>query len=133
MLQQGLKWPTTINTTGNLDVVIVWKGVKRVPKGDGTVQIYPLVNPFPPCRTHASTLALATDAINNPRVRHIMGVKGPSILFLLPGFNLITGLIPDYMHCLLLGVVYQFLDLWLNAVGEAYYIKKKHHLFTKSY
>ncbi|KAK4007397.1 hypothetical protein OUZ56_012554 [Daphnia magna] len=40
---------------------------KRVPKGDGTVQIYPLVNPLPPCRTHASTLALATDAINNPR------------------------------------------------------------------
>jgi hypothetical protein len=97
---------------------------KRVAKGDGTVQIYPLVNPLPPCRTHASTLALATDAINNPRVSHVMGVKGPSILFLLPGFNLITGLIPDYMHCLLLGVVYQFLDLWLNAVGKAYYIKK---------
>ena len=62
---------------------------KRVAIGDGRVQIYPLVNLLPPCRTNASTLALVTDAINNPRVSHNMGVKGHVILFLLPGFNLI--------------------------------------------
>lgn len=45
-----------------------------------------------------------------------MCVKGPSVLSLIPGFDVATGFVPDYMHAVLLGVTKQFLtDIWLNS------------------
>lgn len=48
------------------------------------------------------------------RGKLVKGVKGPSILNTLLYFNLAQAFVPDYMHCVLLGVVRQFLFFWLN-------------------
>ncbi|KAG0438565.1 hypothetical protein HPB47_016958 [Ixodes persulcatus] len=43
----------------------------------------------------------------------VHGVKGPSIIMTIPRFNPIDGFIPDYQHCVCLGVMRQLLKLWL--------------------
>jgi hypothetical protein len=95
----------------------------RVKKGDGHVQVYPKKTPLPELRTHAMTLQHATICAAR-NLTHFRGVKGPSILFLLPSFNVISGLSPDYMHCSLLGATFQFLKLWLTSTGAPYYIQR---------
>lgn len=42
------------------------------------------------------------------------GVKGPSAIVGLPALDLVWGLPPDYLHCVLEGVVSQLMDLWLS-------------------
>lgn len=41
----------------------------------------------------------------------------------MPGFNIVWGFQPDYMHCVLLGVAHQFAELWLSRVGIPFYIE----------
>jgi len=94
---------------------------KRVPKGDGTVQVYPLVHPMPPNRTHGKSYEQAQTATVSFR-QHVGGVKGMSLLYLLPFFDIIKGVVPDYMHCILLGIVKQFLNLWLTSTNEPFFI-----------
>lgn len=48
---------------------------------------------------------------------HIKGVKGCSIISCLPLLDLGTCVIPEYMHSVLLGVVKQFLNIWLCKRG----------------
>ena len=57
------------------------------------------------------------------------GVKGPSVLVLLPEFNITSGFFVDYMHCVLLGVVRQFVTLWFESSNHlnAWYIGKRIH------
>ncbi len=43
------------------------------------------------------------------------GVKGLSMLFVLPLFNIVSGFVPDYMHSVLLGVCRQLMSLWLDT------------------
>ncbi|KAL1444443.1 hypothetical protein MTO96_029864 [Rhipicephalus appendiculatus] len=50
------------------------------------------------------------------------GVKGPSPLINLPAFDIVWSFSPDYMHCVLLGVTRQVMELWLSSVGAPYYI-----------
>ncbi|XP_037522067.2 uncharacterized protein LOC119399326 [Rhipicephalus sanguineus] len=50
------------------------------------------------------------------------GVKGPSPLINLPAFDIVWSFSPDYMHCVLLGVTRQVMELWLSNVGAPYYI-----------
>ena len=38
----------------------------------------------------------------------VYGVKVPSILSLIPSFDIVTGFVPGYMHSALLGIVRQF-------------------------
>lgn len=52
------------------------------------------------------------------------GVKGLSALHILPSFDVINGVVVDYMHCVLEGVGKKLLNLWLSAVGQPYYIKR---------
>lgn len=47
--------------------------------------------------------------------KSIRGVKGPSPLINLPHFPICWGFPPDFMHCLLLGVVRQLADLWFSS------------------
>lgn len=54
--------------------------------------------------------------------RIVCGVKGPSPLLNVPGFDIVGSFNPDYMHCALLGVARQFAELWFAGVGEDYYI-----------
>jgi len=82
----------------------------RVKKGDGHVQVYSLKTSIPELRTHPPmTLEHATICAEK-NLTQFHGVKGPSILFLFPSFNVVSGLAPDYMHCSLLGATFQFLN-----------------------
>lgn len=45
------------------------------------------------------------------------GVKGHSIISILPQLDISTCIVPEYMHSVLLGVVKQFLNIWLNKKG----------------
>lgn len=44
--------------------------------------------------------------------------KGPSIVELLPDFDIIQGLVPDYMHSVLLGVARQLGKLWFDSINH---------------
>ncbi|XP_077510832.1 uncharacterized protein LOC144121478 [Amblyomma americanum] len=50
------------------------------------------------------------------------GFKGPSPLLRLKGLDLVWGLPPDYMHCVLEGVTKQLVEQWLSVTGTAFYI-----------
>ena len=47
----------------------------------------------------------------------ILDVKGPSILQLLPDFDIMHGLV-DYMHSVLLGVARQLEKLWFDSMNR---------------
>lgn len=50
--------------------------------------------------------------------RPIKGVKGPSIVMLLPTFHIIHSFPPEYMHSVLLGVTKLFGTLWFDSVNS---------------
>lgn len=50
------------------------------------------------------------------------GVKGYTPLVDLPKFDLVWGVCPDYMHCVLEGVTKQLADIWFSSVKSAAYI-----------
>ncbi|KAL3189159.1 hypothetical protein MRX96_003294 [Rhipicephalus microplus] len=54
----------------------------------------------------------------------VNGLKGPSPLARLKGFDLVLGQTVDYMHCVLLGVTKCFADAWFDSSNnqEAFYI-----------
>jgi len=83
-----------------------------VPKGRGYTRTYHMIDPQP--RTHKA-LQLHGIAVATSGDKHIMGVKTLSPLNLLEGFDMVRSFTVDYMHCVLLGCVRQFLDLWLNS------------------
>ena len=82
---------------------------------------YP-IGRFPPSlRTDSETkreMILASSAGHGA----VIGVKGPSPLMNLKYFDLITGMIPDPMHSLFLGVVAQYTVILLTSPNEEYYI-----------
>jgi hypothetical protein len=74
---------------------------------------------------HEDTLVLARRATVNKSIEY--GVKGFSPLVLLPDFDLISGFIPDYMHCVCLEVVHQFLSLGTDgANSNSHFYLDKH-------
>ncbi|KAL1445815.1 hypothetical protein MTO96_028999, partial [Rhipicephalus appendiculatus] len=54
--------------------------------------------------------------------RTFKGVKGPSPLLNVPGFDIVWSFRPDYMHAVLLGIVRQITELWFSDTGRACYI-----------
>lgn len=52
------------------------------------------------------------------------GYKGFPILAKHKQFDIVAGVVTDYMHCILLGVTKYFLNLWLDGSnkGKPYYI-----------
>lgn len=50
------------------------------------------------------------------------GVKGPSTVAKLCALDLVWGFPPDYLHCILEGVVSQLMELWLSATRSTWYI-----------
>lgn len=87
------------------------KGVS-VEKGHGRVMSYTLQgrDDSSSSRTQSSFFNAAKQAVE--RGVPVLGVKGPSILNLLNNFNIISGFITDYMHCVCLGIARQFTMLW---------------------
>jgi len=49
----------------------------------------------------------------------VQGVKAASALLLLPSFDIINSFVPDYMHCALLGVCRQFLNIWTDSCNRS--------------
>lgn len=52
----------------------------------------------------------------------IRGVKAVSPLIGLAQFNIVWSFVPDFMHCMLLGVARQFLEYWLEGAKSRHYI-----------
>ncbi|CAN8029864.1 unnamed protein product, partial [Ixodes persulcatus] len=71
-------------------------------------------------RDHPSMLEDMRTAAMTKRTVH--GVKGPTPLLNVPGFDIVWSFRPDFMHCVLLGVVRQLSDLWFSDVGKEHYI-----------
>lgn len=74
---------------------------------------YPVTDVEPTRRDHANTkLHMQQSVTTNAPV---FGVKNVSPLILLKGFDVIDGFVPDYMHCIDLGVVKQFTEYWFGT------------------
>jgi hypothetical protein len=89
-----------------------------VSKGQGNVRVYmESVDEQFSSRTHDNILEHAEMAIskNEP----VFGVKGPTMLSLIPSFDLVKGFFPDYMHSVLLGVVRQMISLWFDSSNHS--------------
>lgn len=55
------------------------------------------------------------------------GILGSSPLLDLDGFDFIAAFVPDYLHCVCLGVVRYLMLLWITAkIGDLWYIDKHH-------
>ena len=63
-------------------------------------------------RDHAS---FVNDALHASADNPINGVKGVSPLLFLPLFDIVSGFVPDYLHCALLGVACTFAGLWFDS------------------
>ncbi|KAI2645392.1 hypothetical protein H4Q32_030007 [Labeo rohita] len=88
---------------------------QTVPKGRGYARVYSPTEAQK--RTHGHVIECGQRAIEND-VDHVFGVKTVSPLVLLnpsTGFDIVNSFSIDYMHCALLGVTKQFLDLWFNS------------------
>jgi hypothetical protein len=97
----------------------------QVDKGQGTVRTFPLTAALPNLRTHNQTLKFAEEAENTGS--DVFGVKGISVLYSIPRFDIVSDLNPEYMHCILLGVVRQFANLWFDAAshGKTFSLRKE--------
>ena len=81
-------------------------------QGKGHVRCYPFRDPPATLRTSDSILENALSAVEkNTRVK---GFYVVTPLAKLPWFHLVLGIVPDYMHGVLLGVTKQLLNLWLS-------------------
>lgn len=54
----------------------------------------------------------------NPNVLERNGVKGASVVLLLDKFDIINSLVPDYLHCVLIGVVKTLVEAWFDSVNS---------------
>ncbi|XP_035807019.2 uncharacterized protein LOC111572730 isoform X1 [Amphiprion ocellaris] len=97
---------------------------EMVQTGSGYTRIYPIQVDGCDLRHMVETVQIAEFVMENDDDEHQMGVKGPSPLILLPFFDIIQGFIPDYMHCVCLGVTRQFVNLWFDPL----YANKGFHL-----
>ena len=104
---------------------------KRVIKGNGFVNTYPLTYPLPRQRTHNQMLQDGEQAVQ--RSEPINGVKEISPLFLLPHFDMAKSWSPDYMHSVLLGVVLQVTNLIFDSGNhtKSFYLGNKVYLCDK--
>lgn len=98
-----------------------------VEKGRGRMMSYydkSNVTELAPLRNLESFYQAATLAVE--KSSPVLGVKGPSCLSSLKNFNVISGFVVDYMHCVCLGIVKSFPLLWLNSTQQdPFYISKK--------
>ncbi|OXU18098.1 hypothetical protein TSAR_016441 [Trichomalopsis sarcophagae] len=74
---------------------------------------YVLLNEAPLNRTERETLQNMQLSIRS--VNPVFGIKKPSILVNLRSFNVISGFVPDSMHCICLGIAEQFAKYWFDT------------------
>ncbi|XP_057335688.1 uncharacterized protein LOC130674388 [Microplitis mediator] len=83
---------------------------------------YPISAVVPPSRTDESIKKNMVLAVEVQYGKDVRGVWGPSPLMILKYFNIVDGISPDYMHCILLGVTQQHTEILLSSFGEEYYV-----------
>ena len=55
-----------------------------------------------------------------------IGIKGLSALHILPSYDVVSGVVIDYMHCVLEGVNKKLLTVWFESgFRKPYYIKQQ--------
>lgn len=74
--------------------------------------------PEPKPRNHEWMKKLMLCADGDPKWIPVFGIKKPSVLLKLKNFDVVSGLIVDYMHCVLIGVAKKILDLLLGTVDS---------------
>lgn len=91
-------------------------------KGNGKTRVYACPDEKPSDRNHKTTVEIGQIAERQGKT--ILGIKGSSPLADLPLFDLINGMVPDYMHCVLLGVCRYMASLWMDSknTSEPWYI-----------
>lgn len=91
---------------------------KVVKKGKGHVRCYPYHETLdkPQIRKSDDINKAAQKATRQNRVKGICGVSGLSAL---PDFDLVYGLVPDYMHGVLLGTTKSLMQLWFSPKNSA--------------
>ncbi|PFX13893.1 hypothetical protein AWC38_SpisGene21989 [Stylophora pistillata] len=82
-------------------------------QGKGHVRCYPFKDPPAPLRTSESVVENSLSAMESGR--RVRGFHDVTPLAKLPWFDLVLGIVPDYMHGVLLGVTKQLLNLWLSS------------------
>lgn len=80
-------------------------------------------------RTHQSVLKAMKLAV--ARGEDVDGIKGPSPVIELKGLDLVWGVPPGHMHCVLLGVAKFLAELWLTTVGDPFYIGRKLNIVNR--
>lgn len=70
----------------------------------------------PPLRNKEKMLEQAEKAVVEDK-EHVRGVKGPSVLSIVPSADISKCIVPEYLHSVLLGVVKQLVSLWCNKPG----------------
>lgn len=103
-----------------------------VGSGSNTVFLYPtnkkkeIIDSTVKFRTE-QRMCLQAKRCLDENLEHVFGVKGPSIVTLLPYFDISRGFLPDHVHIFLLGIFRMLLDCFCNSSNkdEEYYIKKK--------
>ncbi|KAL7306167.1 hypothetical protein TKK_0001613 [Trichogramma kaykai] len=93
--------------------------------GSSATMTYPQIHPDPLLRTDSRVLQQANMVIEN-NLEHVNGVKGPSIVALIPHFSSAQSFVIDYMHNCLLGILRMLMSMWFDTKNKDYdyYIKK---------
>lgn len=114
---------------GAFGCLLCLKKGEIIPIGDGRTRVYR--GDIDTLRTedHHRDDALLAETEN----RVVNGVKGVSVFMLLPIFNIIRSFPPEYMHCILLGVVKLFLTSWLDSSNNSrtWYIGNKQRVINE--
>ncbi|XP_044037086.1 uncharacterized protein LOC122868819 isoform X7 [Siniperca chuatsi] len=87
-----------------------------VKKGGGSMRSYPYDEETQAARSNKMFRDNAAQAENSATPKN--GVKGLSLLSILPFFDIVFGFVPEYMHSVLLGVSRQLMSLWLDPVNS---------------
>lgn len=56
--------------------------------------------------------------VSSQRIFHCFGIKGSTIIYEFPFLKLSTCVIPEFMHSVLLGIIKQFLKIWIQLSGK---------------
>ncbi|XP_077988120.1 uncharacterized protein LOC144442615 [Glandiceps talaboti] len=88
-----------------------------IAKGKGHARVYSHEDlPNPELRNSEQYEECSRQAVESGTP--VLGVKGPSVCMLLPNFDVVRGFVPDYLHCVLLGIVRQLTKLWLDSENK---------------
>lgn len=99
---------------------------KTVKQGKGHCRCFPFRKEeerYAPRTEESVRNAMSLSTVSNI----VKGFKGVSGLAELKGYQLVNGTVPDYMHCVLLGIVKSLMNLWFSPTHskEDYFVGNK--------